>query len=134
MAWTVKSKDSFLIAEETLTLPASGTVYTSEIDFIDFLAEMPSQYVTLSATASAVAGTNVDVSLHGYATRGTSGGSGNLLVDAPGSIADLTNAAKTASASFNIKAYPAPFYRLGFLVDADNSANTVTATLIVPTK
>lgn len=133
MSWSKTTVNGMLVATETVTLAGAAGAYafTSEIDFIP-MGDLANKYVTLTCVASAVTGTNVDVSLHGYSTKGTSGGSNNQLVDAPGSIGDITNSAKTKQASFDIKPYPAPYYRIGFLSDANESANTVTVTIIVP--
>lgn len=133
MAWTKKTVNGMVVATETVTLAASATyAFTSEIDFIHFPDVQQNKYVTLTCVASAVSGTNVDVSLHGYSTSGTAGAAANQLVDAPGSIGDVTNAAKTKQASFDIMAYPAPYYKIGLLCDADESANTMAVTIIVP--
>jgi hypothetical protein len=132
MAWTKKTVRGMLVATEEVTLASSATyAYTSEIDFID-LGKDASKYITLSCDASAVSGTNVDLSLVGTPTSGTAGASCLVLKDAPGSIADVTNAAKVSTAAFDIKVYPAPYYRIGLLCDANESANTMTVTIIVP--
>jgi hypothetical protein len=133
MAWTKKSVNGMLVATETITLPASSYGYSSEIDFLDHNPnDRLTKYVGLVAVASAVSGTNVDISLHGTATSGTAGASMEFLLDGPGSIADVTNAAKTKSAAFDIKAYPFPYFRIGALVDASEVANTMTFTIVVP--
>lgn len=134
MAWTKTTVNGVLVATETVSLPASATrVSSSEIDFIPLTARTVNRYVTINATASAVAGTNVDIELHGYATSGTAVSTTvYLLKDAPGSISDVTNAAKSQSASFDIQAYPAAYYRLVGLADADETGNTITFTVIVP--
>lgn len=132
MAWSVKSVNGMLVASEAVTLAGSATyAFTSQIDFIP-LGSLANKYITLTCEASAVSGTNVDISLHGYGTSGTAGAATNVLVDAPGSIGDVTNAAKIKQACFDIKPYPAPYYRIGLLCDADEDANTMTVTIIVP--
>lgn len=132
MAWTKKTVNGMLVATETVTLAGSATyAFTSEIDFIK-LDTNNNQYIFLKCVASAVSGTNVDVSLHGYETSGTSGASTNVLVDAPGSIGDVTNSAKTKMATFDIHPYPAPYYKVGLLCDTNESANTMAVTIIVP--
>jgi hypothetical protein len=135
MAWTKKTVNGMLVATETVTLAASATyAYTSEIDFLNANPNsLLNKYVGLVCTASAVTGTNVDISLHGGITTGTAGGSMPYVLDAPGSIADVTNSAKTKVGIFDIKAYPFPYYRIGLLCDVDESANTMTVTITVPT-
>lgn len=134
MAWTKKTVNGMLVATESVTLAASATyAYTSEIDFLNLNPSATNnKYVGLICTASAVAGTNVDVSLHGTAVSGTAGASMEYVLDAPGSIADVTNSAKSKAASVDIKASPFPYYRIGLLCDVNESANTMTVTIIVP--
>lgn len=132
MAWSSKSVNGMTVFTETVTLASSATyAFTSEIDFIPYENQVDNQYVGLTCVASAVTGTNVDVSLHGYSTSGTAGSATNVLVDAPGSIADLTNSAKTAQKTFDIKPYPMPYYKIGLLCDVDESANTVAVTIVL---
>ena len=127
MAWTKGTANGMGRNFETVTQAASATyAYSSVIDFLKPKGDGQARYVSLFAEASAVSGTNIDISLWGAYT---SGGTKFLLVDAPGSIADLTNAAKTAGASFNIEAYPAPYYYIGMLADVNESANTVTLSI-----
>ncbi len=130
MAWIKKTVNGMLVAEETITLPSTGTGYTSEINFLK-PTNSATKYVGLVCTASAVSGTNLDVSLNG---TWTSGGTKVVLVDAPGGIEDITNTAKTKSSIFNLNAYPAPYYYIGFTVDTDESSNTVTVRLVLPTQ
>lgn len=124
MAWTKKTRNGMGTQQEVVTQASSATyAYSSAIDSWKVKADGKARYVSIFAEASAVAGTNIDISLWGAYSAG---GTKFLLVDAPGSIADLTNSAKTAGGSFNIEAYPAPYYFIGMLADADNSANKVT--------
>lgn len=110
--------------QEVVTQASSATyAYSSVIDFLKPKVDGKNRYVTLWASASAVSGTNIDISLWGSLTAT---GTKYLLTDAPGSIADITNAAKTAAGRFDIEAYPAPYYWIGMLADANESANTVT--------
>lgn len=126
MAWADKTRNGMGTKQEVVTLPASSYGYSSAIDFLKVNGKGNARYATLFAEASAVSGTNVDISLWGAYT---SGGTKFLLTDAPGSIVDLTNAAKAQGASFNVEAYPAPYYFIGMLVDASEVANTVTLNL-----
>lgn len=131
MAWIKKTVNDMLVAEEVVTLPSSATyAYTSEIDFLK-PNNSASRYIGLICTASGVSGTNIDISLHGAYT---STGAKYLLADAPGSIGDMTATALTQAATFNINPYPAPYYYIGLLCDADESANTVTVRIVVPTQ
>ena len=124
MAWAKRTKNSVGTQYEAVTQAASATyAYSSVIDFWSVKADGKNRYITIFAEASAVSGTNIDISLWGAYS---SGGTKFLLLDAPGSIADLTNAAKTAAGRIDLEAYPAPYYYIGMLADVDESANTVT--------
>lgn len=124
MAWVDKTRNSMGTQQEVVKQAASATyAYSSAIDSWKVKRDGKSRYVTIFAEASAVSGTNIDISLWGAYT---SGGTKFLLLDAPGSIADLTNSAKTAAGRIDIEAYPAPYYFIGMLADANESANTVT--------
>lgn len=124
MAWAKRTNNDMGRNFEVVTQASSATyAYSSVIDFLKPKGDGNARYVTIFAEASAVSGINIDISLWGAYT---SGGTKFLLADAPGSIADLTNSAKTAAASFNIEAYPANYYYIGMLADANESANTVT--------
>lgn len=124
MSWVDKTRNSMGTQQEVVTQAASATyAYSSAIDCWKVKRNGQSRYVTIFAEASAVSGTNIDISLWGAYT---SGGTKFLLLDAPGSIADLTNSAKTAAGRIDIEAYPAPYYFIGMLADANESANTVT--------
>lgn len=122
MAWAKRTKNDMGTQYEAVTQASSATyAYSSVIDFWKPKQDGKSRYVTIFGEASAVTGTNIDVSLWGAYT---SGGTKFLLLDAP--IVDLTNAAKTAGGSINLEAYPAPYYYIGMLADADEHLNTVT--------
>jgi len=125
MAWSKSTQNDLGgYKEETITLPSSATIgYSSAIEFLKPRCDGTNQYVTIVAVASAVSGTNVDISLYGAQT---SVGTKYLLVDAPGSIADITNAAKAASGVINLNAYPAPYYFIGMTADANESANSMS--------
>jgi hypothetical protein len=128
MAWTKKTVNGMLVATEVVTLPASATIgYTSEIDFLKAVDDS-ARYISVVCTASAISGTNVDVSLHGTDTTG--GTKFTLVSDTV--VADITNSAKTAGAALNLAAYPAPYYYIGLTADADESANTMTVVIMVP--
>jgi len=127
MAWAKKTRNGMGTQQEVVTQASSATyAYSSAIDFWKVKGDGKARYITISAVASAVTGTNIDVSLWGAFT---SGGTKFLLLDAP--IADLTNAAKSAGGSVNIEAYPAPYYFIGMLADANESSNTVTLNVSV---
>lgn len=125
MAWVKKTVNGVLYAQEVVTLAASATyAYTSEIDFLKPNSEL-NNYVTVMCEASAVTGTNVDVELFGCHT---SAGTKFSLLDAP--CADVTNAAKTKAGVVDLNAYPAPYYYVGLLCDTNESANTMTVTIV----
>ena len=130
MSWSLKSAGNSLVATEVVTLASSATyAFTSEIDFID-LDKNNNQYIGFTCTASAVTGTNVDVSLHSYPESGTAGAATNLTLDAL--VADVTNAAKIKQAVVDIKPYFMGLGRIGLLCDANESANTMTVVITVP--
>lgn len=131
MAWTKKSANGMLIATETVTLVASGTAYTSDIDFIPF-GKNNNHYIGIACVASAVSGTNLDVSLLGSATAAVAGASMAFTHVSDALVADITNSAKTKTAAVDFNLYPTPYFKVGFLVDADESANTVAITIVVP--
>lgn len=125
MAWAKRTKNKMGGQFETVTQASSATyAYSSVIDFLRPKGDGKSRYITIFGEASAVSGTNIDISLWGAYT---SGGTKFQLLDAP--IADLTNSAKTAGGSINIEAYPANYYYIGMLADADEHLNTVTLTI-----
>lgn len=131
MAWTKTSVNGMLVATETVTGVASGTAYTSDMDFIPF-GKNNNHYIGIACVASAVSGTDLDVSLLGSSTAGTAGASMEYTHVSDALVADITNAAKTKSAVVDFNLYPTPYYKIGFLVDASETANTVAVTITVP--
>jgi hypothetical protein len=126
MSWTKKSVRSFLVAEETYTLPASATVgYSSEIDFAEPNLAVNNRFIAVTVNASAVSGTNLDIALYGAAS---SGGTKFLLKDTI--VADIT-ATGTLAAPIDLNAYPAPFYYIGWTADANESANTIAVKVML---
>lgn len=129
MAWTTSkpngvAKSVTLASEKNVTLPASATTeYSSVIDFLELDPSKANRNVTVSVKASAVSGTNLDIGLYG---SDSATGTFSLLLDAV--VADVTDGtAKVAVVDLN--AYPAPFYKIGWTSDADESANTVDVNL-----
>ena len=125
MAWStpITENDVFYAKEETITLPsATGTDYSSVIDFATFvLGANHNGYIELRAEASAVSGSDIDIGLYGsYTETGTK----YLLTDAP--VADLSSGTLSTWASVNLKIYPMPYYFIGHIVDANESANTIS--------
>jgi hypothetical protein len=101
--------------------------YSSVINFLAPNKNVTNKYVYLHAAIDSVVGTNIDISLYGaWSATGTK----ILLTDAPGSIADLTNSAKSNFGRIDLNAYPMPYYFIGLTSDANNHAKTVTLTLI----
>ncbi len=131
MSWVNKSVNGFKVWTETVTLVASGTAYTSEIDFVP-MGENNNHYIGIACVASAVSGTNLDVSLLGSAAQGTADASMEYTHVSDALVADITNSAKTKSALVDFNLYPTPYYKIGFLVDASEAANTVAVTIAVP--
>tara|TARA_R100001082_G_C4278200_1_gene122718 strand:+ start:175 stop:615 length:441 start_codon:yes stop_codon:yes gene_type:complete len=126
MAFTKTSANGKTVYQETYTLPASATIgYSTEIDFLKFDSSLANKNVTVILNASAVSGTNLDISLHG---TWEAGGSKTTLVD--GFIADITATGNNVDI-LDLNAYPMPYYYVGWTADADESANTITLTCIV---
>jgi len=124
MAWARKTRNGLGGQQEVVTQASSATyAYSSVISFLKPKGDGKNRYVTLWAQASAVTGTNIDISLWGSLTAA---GTKYLLTDAPGSIVDLATGALTSAGRFDLEAYPAPYYWIGMLADADEHLNTVT--------
>jgi hypothetical protein len=130
MAWSKSvNNNGYTSYTETVTLPASATSgYSSEIDFLEADPDNATKKVIVVANASAVSGTNLDLSLIGHWTSGTAGASMVSLVDAY--IADITATGNNIDV-LDVNSYPMPYYRLKHISDADESANTITYTVLV---
>ncbi len=127
MAWSKKTPngDWIVASELAVELPASATTeYTSVIDWIFPDNKIANRYVYFALNASAVSGTNLDISLYGSMT---SGGTKLQLLDA--AIADIT-ATGLVTGKVDLNAYPFPYYFIGWLADGDESANTIDAYVI----
>ena len=129
MAWSKTSANGFSVYTEEITLPSSATTeYSSEIDFLAPNPKTTNRNVIVVANASAVSGTNLDISLQGGWVTGTAGGSMVQLVD--GFIGDISATGNNIDI-LDLNAYPSPYYRIAHLSDADESANTITYTIMV---
>ena len=127
MAFTKTSANGKTVYQETYTLPASATIgYSSEIDFFKFDPKLASKNVTIVLNASAVSGTNLDISLHGAWEAG--GSKVTLVSDAL--VADITATGNNVDI-LDLNSYPMPYYYVAWTADADESANTITLTCIV---
>lgn len=124
MAWLNRTSNSQGFKTETKTLPTSGTGYSSVMDFLKVIKGRANQYVSFLLSASAVSGTNLDIGLYGAMTES---GVKFLLKDAI--VADITNSAKDAGGVIDLQLYPAPNYFIGWITDADEDANTITASV-----
>lgn len=127
MAWTHATENRVLYSkEESITLPdASGTDYSSVIDFLDFvLRDNHNGYIEVTATTSAVSGTNLDTALFGSFT--SAGTTKTQLLDAIVADFSTSTTAVTKVGSVNLKAYPYPYYFFGHVADADESSNTIS--------
>lgn len=128
MTWStpVTENNVAYFKEETITLPsATGTEYTSVIDFLDFvLTPSHNGYIELTVTTSSVSGSDIDIVLYGSFT--STGTTKTQLLDAP--VADFSTSASavTKVGSVNLKAYPYPYYWFGHTVAANESANTIS--------
>ena len=127
MAFTKTSANGKTVYQESYTLPASATIgYSSEIDFFKFDPKLASKNVTIVLNASAVSGTNLDVSLHG---TWEAGGSKVTLVS-DGLVTDIAATGNNVDI-LDLNSYPMPYYYVAWTADADESANTITLTCIV---
>ena len=127
MAFTKTSANGKAVYQESYTLPASATIgYSTEIDFFSFDPKLANKNVTIVLNASAVSGTNLDISLHGAWEKG--GSKVTLVSDAL--VADITATGNNVDI-LDLNAYPMPYYYIGWTADADESANTITLTCIV---
>ena len=127
MAFTKTSANGKTVYQETYTLPASATIgYSTEIDFFSFDPKIANKNVTVVLNASAVSGTNLDVSLHGTWEAG--GSKVTLVSDTL--VADITATGNNVDI-LDLNTVPMPYYYVGWTADADESANTITLTCIV---
>lgn len=131
MAWVKLSigvdSDVLYAREFEKTLPSSATTeYTSLIDFMGPSARNNNRWVSGYLNASAVTGTNLDISLH--MSEDAAGTTKILLLDAL--VADIT---VTGVNPFllDLNAYPGAYYWIGWLADGDESANNITTVLFV---
>lgn len=130
MSWSKKSVNGMLVATETVTGVASGTAYTSDIDFIPF-GKNNNHYIGISCANASLSGTNLDVSLLGSAAAATAGASMEFTHVSDSLVADITTGTtKSACVDFNL--YPTPYYKIGFLVDTSETTKSVTVTITVP--
>ena len=115
------------IADETYDLPSTGTGYSTVIDFINYSnnRSLNHEYYPFIVTPSAITGTNLDIALYGALTKT---GTKVLLQDAI--VADLTADATAVSGLIDVAAYPMPYYFIGWIVDTDESANTISLQVI----
>jgi hypothetical protein len=127
MAFTKTSANGKTVYQETYTLPSSATIgYSTEIDFFKFDPKITNKNVTIILNASAVSGSNLDISLHGVWEK--SGSKFTLVSDAL--VADITATGNNVDI-LDLNTVPAPYYYIGWTADADESANTITLTCIV---
>ena len=127
MAFTKTSANGKAVYQESYTLPASATIgYSTEIDFFSFDPKLANKNVTVVLNASAVSGTNLDISLHGAWEKG--GSKVTLVSDAL--VADITATGNNVDI-LDLNSYPMPYYYVAWTADADESANTITLTCIV---
>lgn len=124
MAWSQSSNGSRVaLSSETKTLPSSATVgYSSVLPAgIEPNKATATNTITVTAQASAVSGTNLDIALYGSDTK--AGTTKFLLKDAL--VADLTDTTLTVG-TVDLNSYPALYYFIGWTADADESANTIS--------
>ena len=127
MAFTKTSANGKTVYQESYTLPASATIgYSTEIDFLKFDSSLANKKVAIVLNASAVSGTNLDISLYGTWEAG--GSKVTLVSDTL--VTDITATGNNVDI-LDLNAYPMPYYYIGWTSDADESANTITLTCIV---
>ena len=127
MAFTKTSANGKTVYQESYTLPASATIgYSTEIDFFKFDPKVTNKNVTVVLNASAVSGTNLDISLHG--TWAAGGSKVTLVSDTL--VTDISATGNNVDI-LDLNAYPMPYYYIAWTADADESANTITLTCIV---
>ena len=127
MAFTKTSANGKTVYQESYTLPASATIgYSTEIDFLKFDSSLANKKVAIVLNASAVSGTNLDISLYGTWEAG--GSKVTLVSDTL--VTDITATGNNVDI-LDLNAYPMPYYYIGWTADADESANTITLTCIV---
>lgn len=127
MAFTGSSVNGLSKRQEVITLVNATTVFSSAIDFLHLRRRFPQNVVTVLIQASAVSGTNVDVNLYGSDTLA---GTTKRLLEA-NFVTALTDGTE-AIATFDAGAQPWPYYFFRFETDADETANTVTVTILSP--
>ena len=94
--------------------------------FFSFDSKLANKNVTIVLNASAVSGTNLDISLHGAWEKG--GSKVALVSDAL--VADITATGNNVDI-LDLNTVPMPYYYVAWTADADESANTITLTCIV---
>ena len=122
MAWTLKSVNGMMHAQEVVNLGDTTEVFSTVIPFLQQDSIPNGQSVRIQFAASAVAGSNVDVVLYGALVAG---GTKRSLVDPL--VADITDAT-WVNAAVDIKTMPYPVYYIGLESDADETStpNTIT--------
>ena len=124
MAFVNRTANDYGRVFEQLTLVDTATVYSSVISAIKVKSGKNSpdkQYVTFTFQASGVAGTDLDIALMGSDTLA---GTKFLLKDAI--VADILTGVTTRVAGvLDMQAYPASFYWIRVITDADESGNTL---------
>lgn len=123
MPWNKRSENGMLVADFTMALGSAATVYTDPIDFID-LGANNEKYITAMAVPSATPGAVIDYDLYGSTSYN---GTVQKLQD---DVIPDSNAFTLAT--FNIKSKPAPYYKVAATTTTNESAKTVTITVIVP--
>lgn len=113
--------------EETISLVDTAKAYTAEIDFVGPDPSREFKYVLVEIVASAVTGTNLDVALEGAVRK-----SGTLTVLLDAIVADITDTTP-ALARLDLNEYSAMVYKFSFLSDTDETANSVTVRVWIPT-
>ncbi len=122
MAWTLDTVNQMLYATEQYTMPATGTGYSTEIDFLRMGPYGGMRWVRFAVHPSAISGSNLDIILYGaYESGGTKVVLKDALVTDPTS--DDTEVA--TGTALDIWLYPMPYFYVSWLVDTSEAANTI---------
>lgn len=124
MAWTSKTRNGMGGKQEILAGAATGTSYSSVIDFLKPKGDGKNRYVALSVLASAITGTDIDIFLYG--SLDSAGTVKTVLLD----CLDMSQGTAVSGVKiFDLEAYPYPYYFISQTVQASEAANTLTVNI-----
>jgi len=130
MSWTNTSGNGMVIEAETITPPASSTVYTSEIDFLKMDPTKESKNVTFVGVMDDDAVGEVGIDLYGaFETGGTKF---LLKSDVFTAFAIGATAQNMRAGVVDLNDYPAPYYYLGTTTVATETGDATLQVLYKP--